>query len=311
MVVLTKLLSKDFEELLSNYNVGKYKKHKHIDFSLGNTNFILWTTKGKFIVKIFENKGISQVRYMLNIEEYLSKKKVKLPEIILTKKGKDIVKLGKKPVVICEFVKGKHVKRLTKSLLLDMGKNIGKMHQELMKFECGQRKNWVFANKLVPKKINSSFVKKEKVNLLEALKLLDYRKIRKSIIHGDLCYINYLVSGDRVKAFLDWDNVHKNYLVYDLAVLIAHTFMSYKRIKKDKIEIFMKHYQKYIKLNEEEKKALFLFIKIRLMGVVWWHETQRKNHPDQLKQIKKGIFVSIEEYKLLNEIGMEKFVELI
>ncbi|MHA1829186.1 MAG: hypothetical protein ACTSX6_11135 [Candidatus Heimdallarchaeaceae archaeon] len=55
---ITDLSKKDFENILENYNIGKYNSSKHIPWALENTVYILKTTKGKFVLKVFEESDI-------------------------------------------------------------------------------------------------------------------------------------------------------------------------------------------------------------------------------------------------------------
>ena len=38
---LTRLYKKDFEKILRNYNIGKYKSDEHLPFAIGNTVHIV------------------------------------------------------------------------------------------------------------------------------------------------------------------------------------------------------------------------------------------------------------------------------
>jgi len=59
--MLTKLSLKDFEDILTNYDIGKYKAHRFI-FTGGNTVHKLTTTKGNFILKIYEKTAIKYIK---------------------------------------------------------------------------------------------------------------------------------------------------------------------------------------------------------------------------------------------------------
>ena len=50
----TKLRISEIKEILSNYNIGKYFSHKRIPKALENTVYFLGTTKGKYVLKVFE-----------------------------------------------------------------------------------------------------------------------------------------------------------------------------------------------------------------------------------------------------------------
>ena len=76
MVILTKLSKTDFENILEFYDIGSYKNSKHIDWALANTVYKLKTTKGFYILKIFEKASPQFINYQIKVIDYLSRKKV-------------------------------------------------------------------------------------------------------------------------------------------------------------------------------------------------------------------------------------------
>jgi len=316
MTELTRLEGKDFRKLLSSYDIGEYRSHKHIKHALGNTNYVLRTTKAKYIVKIFERSTQKDIRYMLNVEEYLHKNNVKVPMVILSKDRKDIQRIKGKPLAVYEFVKGKHSRRISKELTIDLARNIGRMHIALRKLKLEGKRGWPPANRILNSmyseysKQPNQFIERECKRIKKELAQIRYSKLKKSVIHGDLGYINFLVDKNKLKAFLDFDDTHKDFLAHDIAILFAHTFINYRRVKKDRIRLFIKNYQKFVKLNSEEKKALLVFIKVRLISVIIWHEKQKAKHTDQIRHIKRGIARSIKEYRMLDNVSNEEFLRI-
>ena len=56
MAVYTKLSEKDLIEFLSKYNIGKNQKHEEIKEGIENTNYLIQTEKGKFILTLYEKR---------------------------------------------------------------------------------------------------------------------------------------------------------------------------------------------------------------------------------------------------------------
>ena len=76
----------------------------------------------------------------------------------------------------------------------------------------------------------------------------------------------------------------------------------------DQLRLFFKEYQKYVKLNEEEKKAIYYFIKYRYLAVVGWCTMQRKQHKDRSKELGKWIDEVINCYRTFDKISLEEFL---
>jgi len=96
--------------------------------------------------------------------------------------------------------------------------------------------------------------------LVKTLESIDYSKLRKCVIHSDLSEINIMQYENKFSGFIDFAYPYKYYMIMDLAYYIANCIIQPAWIK----EFFME-YNKIIRLNAEEKKALYYFILVNLM----------------------------------------------
>ena len=89
MAVHTRLNKKDFERILSFYHIGDLVDFLGIEEGIENTNYLIKTSKNKFILTIFENRvNKKNLPFYLNLMFYSQKKKINCPEPISDKKGK-------------------------------------------------------------------------------------------------------------------------------------------------------------------------------------------------------------------------------
>jgi homoserine kinase type II len=314
MATLTKLTKKDFENILDNYNIGKYKKHKSI-FTGTNTIYKLTTSKGNFILKIYENASLSFIKYQIRLMEFLRNTKVSTPKIIDTKKGKGLLIWKNKRIAIQGFVNGKEVLYANKELAKDMGKKYGILDKTLAKFKEKQNSPWSDEQfKLVKWKINSVCgldVRKESRNILKEILKLNRKKLRRSLIHRDLCEGNFLTQDNKVTAIIDWDDTREEYTAYEIAIPIMHNLITRREVRKDLIKIFVKEYQKYIKLNNEEKKALYYFAKHRMLSGGSWSYDIIDKHKDQEKELLEWANGCIDKYKVFSKLSLNEFLEVV
>jgi homoserine kinase type II len=91
------LTKQDFKNILGKYVIGEYVSHKHIQKAFENTVYFLQTTKGKYVLKIFEQTKVKAVQDQTKIQEYLASKNNPVPKIIKDKQGKDIQYFEKNP----------------------------------------------------------------------------------------------------------------------------------------------------------------------------------------------------------------------
>ncbi|MFH1521691.1 MAG: hypothetical protein ABIF18_01905, partial [archaeon] len=96
-----------------------------------------------------------------------------------------------------------------------------------------------------------------------------------------------------------------------VAVTIAHNFVTRRKVNKNLIKIFFREYQKYIKLNNEEKKALYYFIKHRGLHSATWCYDQIAKHPLKKEELWLWTKICLDKYFSFNKISLEEWMELI
>lgn len=312
MVILTKLNKTDFENILSEYDIGKYTYHKHIWYALDNTAYSLKTTKGKFLLKIIEKDKLGAIKYRIKVMEFVQERNIPIPNIIKTKKSKSLFIYRNKRILIQEFIKGKELNKYNDKLIKNIAKNLGLLGNSLLKFKLYGKFTWhdpEFKGLVWKvKKIGNFDIEKHETLLLKEIKKIKKGRLRKSVIHADTGGSNFLIENNKLVAIIDWDDVHEDFLVYEIAVFISNTFVSSKEIDKNGVKLFLKEYQKYIKLNEEEKKALYYFIKLRRLNAVSWLAMQQKTHKDKSKKIGKYIHKLLEGCLNFDKVPLEEFL---
>mgnify|MGYP001414197087 FL=1 len=303
------LKKEDFEEILKDYKIGTYKGHKHLENVLQNYVYILKTNKGKYILKLMDNVNLKNMKKQLEVIDFLYKNKVPVVKNIKNREGNEIVKYKKGSLVIQGFIKGNHPRRFNNLLTKDIGRNIGKMHKALLKFKEANRKNHNYTMKDLEKCIHSVMVRKIQNKLLKEIKKINKSKLKEARIHGDISEVNLLVNKNKLNAFIDWDDSDYDYLVYELSIFIAHSFVRSNTIYWNKIKIFLSEYQKYVKLNEEEKKAIYFLIKYRQFGIISWHLKYMGSHKGKYSQLKEGLKRSVNRLENFDKISLKEFLD--
>lgn len=313
MTILTKLTEKDFKKILEHHSIGIYKSHKHIPWALINTVYDFKTTKGRFILKIFEKADIGFIRYQIKIINFLDKKKVPVASILKQKNKKEILIYNKKKIIIQKFLVGKSKEKYNKNTLKDVAKHFGKMSRNLLKLKLANKSNWKinYQFKLIRgfTKNNILNLTKEAKLLLKSLKKLDKKRLRKSLIHGDYHGINILIKDNKLKAIIDFDDSHRDYIAYEIAVFMIDPLITENSFNKRLTKIFFKEYEKQLDIKQEEKKAVYFFVKHRLLSMILWCQEQIKIHPDKKSILTKNIRKFTLKYKSFNKISLEEFLK--
>ena len=311
MSVLAQLKKEDFVKILEKYSIGRYITHEHLEWILENQVYILRTNKGRYILKLLNNINLKSMKQQLELIDFLYKKGIPVVKNIKYNCGGEIFRYSRKYLVIQDFVKGYHPKRYSNTLIKDVAMNLAKMHKVLLnsRFKKGNRKKCIFKKRDLSKDINPSIVGIQS-ELIKNLNKINQQKLRKAIIHGDISEVNLLVKNNKLNAIIDWDDSDYSSLVYEIAIFIAHSFIRSERIYEDKIKFFLREYQKYIKLNKEERNALYFLIKYRLFGILYWYLKYSKIHPNKTHELEKGILRSVARLENFDRYPIEDFMKL-
>ena len=108
MAIYTKINTKDIRSIEKKYNLGKIIFFKGIKKGIENTNYLLKTKNGKFILTLFEKRVQKKdLPFFMNLMNKLDNYKINCPKPQKTKKGNFLVKIKNKVGSIVSFVEGK------------------------------------------------------------------------------------------------------------------------------------------------------------------------------------------------------------
>jgi Ser/Thr protein kinase RdoA (MazF antagonist) len=317
-MIKTILDKEELDNILSNYKIGKCVSLKIVPNVLENTVYFFSTNSGKYVFKVLENSMDELVRYEVNFVNYLKCNGVPVQEIISDNEGRLFNKYISKNFIIFKYVEGKHPKKLTPLLVKEFAQQLSYLHKVSLDYKA--KKDYYWFNKNTGIGLGYQFsmgdnisenilgfpLKKEYEKLTGELKInVNKDNLRGCIIHSDHSSGNSLVKNNKIIAFIDWNDIHKDYLAFDLSVFIADSFITYKPF----IKKFFDNYS--IKLNNDEKKAIYYFIKNRKLGEIKWCNEQINVHPDKKEKLTKNIKDVIDEYKEFNEMfSLKDFLKL-
>jgi len=322
MAVKTKFSKSDFLKILSDYDLGKYKSSKPFTTGAVQTNFLLQTTRGKFVFRYYENRSKNSVLFESDLIKHLTDKNYPCPAQFKNDDGKFVCTYKGKPFIIFEFVEGKHLKNPNEKQKNELVKKVAELQNITKNFKPKNtqfRLNYNVENcrKLVrkeAKKLNTENAR-EKLKWLESelLKLELPKSLPKGVCHCDFHFSNVLFKDSKFNALIDFDDANYTFLVYDLAALINPFVKSFewniwKKFKKNQnifdfteAQKIVAEYMKYRPLSNIEKRYLFDVFKLSIMFDCIWYFVRgsAKNFYEKRK------------IEYLNSIGREEFYNMI
>ena len=273
MAVYTKISDKDIILINKKFKLGKKIKFQGIKKGIENTNYLLKTEKGKFILTIFEKRvSSSDLPFFMKLMDLLSLRKIICPKPLKDNYGKYLFKIKNKKACIVSFLSGKDKNNLTYKNCFEVGKNIAKMHKATKNFKI-KRSNSMGINKLHPL-LNSINFKKSKLILsykkflyknLEEIKKNWPKKLPSGIIHADLFVDNIFFKNNKFSGFIDFYFSANDYYAYELAICINALCFDKNKSKfilnKQKVNNLIKGYEKIRKISINEKNKLNILCK--------------------------------------------------
>jgi len=265
MAIYTEISYSQVQLILKDYNIGHLKKLIGIKKGIENTNYLLVTSKNKFILTIYEKRVNSkELPFFMHLMQKLNAKQINCPEPILNKKRKFLFTVEKKLASITSFVHGKEKKNHSLNESKIIGNNIAKLHLATKNIKLYRKNNlslqsWFALNNLIKKS------KSKKINrlckwidtILQDLKKKWPNNLPSGIIHADLFHDNIFFLKKKFSGFIDLYFSCNDAYVYDLAICInAICFDSKFKFKVNKAKALLKGYQQIRKLTKKEILAL-------------------------------------------------------
>jgi homoserine kinase type II len=265
MAIYTKVDTHEAKSILKNFNLGELKKIQGIKKGIENTNYLLITTTGKFILTLFEKRvKTKELPFFMNLMLSLNDRKILCPKPIKNKNKKTLFQVKNRQAAICSFVYGKEKTNHTLSECQLIGKNIAKLHMvgkkiKLRRVNNLSIKSWIALNQSIKTKANKKIP--NIYGFINTL-LLDLKKkwpsqLPTGIIHGDLFPDNIFFNKTKFAGFIDFYFSCSDFLIYDIAICInAMCFDKKIKFNKLKANALLKGYSSQRKISKKEFTAL-------------------------------------------------------
>ncbi|MBT7567490.1 phosphotransferase [archaeon] len=269
---------KEIKIILGSWDLGRILSHKKTEKGVVNLNWIVRTTKGKYILReLGKSKKLKELKFELKYLDYLKRKKFpyKIPSPIKNRKRESFIKKGGSIFWVYEFIEGRDIKRFGYPELKECAKMMAIYHQIIENSGIDNKTSYSdFAREEILEEIksfqkeigNSPKDEKEKIFLGESNKLLPllnnlnvvgYSKLKKYSLHRDIGPENTLWKNKKLVGVIDFENVGeiKDTLIKDLAVMLQYSCRdkTYKyKLDLKLVKFFLKEYKKHHPLSRTE-----------------------------------------------------------
>ena len=112
MAVYTQVSAEALGEFLTRYDVGELVSAKGIAEGVENSNFLLHTSRGYFILTLYEKRvAANDLPFFLGLMEHLAARALTCPQPVKNRKGETLGRLAGRPAAIVTFLDGISVRR--------------------------------------------------------------------------------------------------------------------------------------------------------------------------------------------------------
>jgi len=228
VAVYTDITDAELDALLDGYALGRARSFKGIAEGVENSNFLLETDAGRFILTVYERRmREAELPFFIDLMQHLAARGFPCPTPIRDRAGKALQTLRGKPAALVSFLTGVSVRRPGVAQCREAGIGLAKLHLAADGFK-GRRPNalgqpsWgaLFAGQSAAAERLRPGLAREIDEDLAMLALSWPRGLQSGIIHADLFPDNVFFDGGKFAAAIDFYFACDDALAYDLAVCL-------------------------------------------------------------------------------------------
>ena len=228
MAVYTPVDADELGAHLAAYDLGEALSFKGVAEGVENSNYLLETTTGRYILTLFEKRvRPADLPFFIAVKQHLAMKGFPCPLPVKGRDGEALRTLNGRPSVIVTFLDGLSPRKPTPAQCRSLGEGLARMHGALADFE-GRRANdlglaaWpgLFAGRAGEADALSPGLADLIEGDLAALARDWPDDLPAGVIHADLFPDNAFFRGDALSGVIDFYFACTDALAYDLAVCL-------------------------------------------------------------------------------------------
>lgn len=227
VAVYTQVPAESLAAFLARYDVGELVSAKGIAEGVENSNYLVDTTKGRFILTLYEKRvDAGDLPYFMDLLAHLDAKGLKVPPAIPDRTGVTIQTLEGRPACLIKFLSGVSVSHPTPAQASAAGAALGQMHRAVEDFPLDRvnsmgAKTWAALFERCGRDLDQiePGLYDRVSEALEGVLSRWPTDLPTSAIHADLFPDNVLMLGDEVTGLIDFYFASTDIRAYDLAVM--------------------------------------------------------------------------------------------
>lgn len=224
MSVFTPVSPEQLAAWLRQFSVGSLLGVAGIEEGVENSNFLVTTSQGRFVLTLFERLSQDELPFYIHLMAHLAQHGIPCPAPVASRENEYLGSLNGRPAVLASFLPGVSVVHTTSMQCAAAGAMLAKLHL------AGQSYNQRLDN---PRGIR--WWRETAPQVMPFLGAADQALLKEElrfhqsglpedlpwgVIHADLFRDNVLFEGDRITGIVDFYFAGQDALLYDVAVTV-------------------------------------------------------------------------------------------
>lgn len=265
MAVYTQVHDDDLTKFLERYDLGTLLSFKGIAEGVENTNYLLQTEKGPFILTLYEKRVTrDDLPFFLELMEHLASNGIPCPTPVHDRSGTVLQELAGRPAAMVSFLEGFSLRRPRVEHCGQLGHALADFHAAGADFTL--RRDNSLSLEGWRQLATTTVARADEVaagladEITHELAFLEANwptDLPRGVIHADLFPDNVFFLNNQISGLIDFYFACNDFLAYDLMVCLnAWCFEQPNAINVTKARALLHGYSEHRQLTETEMKAL-------------------------------------------------------
>jgi homoserine kinase type II len=265
MAVYTEVGEDELAKFLAGFDLGEMMSLKGIAEGVENTNYLLHTKRGYFILTLYEKRVKKEdLPFFIGLMEHLAARGINCPQPVKNKNGVALGELAGRPATLVTFLEGLWIRRPNVSHCQALGEAMAALHKagdgfKLRRANALGYASWKGlalsvsgrADEIAPDL--TALIKEEASEIEKAWP----KGLPEGVIHADLFPDNVFFLGKKLSGLIDFYFACNDLLAYDIAICLnAWCFEVDGSFNVTKGRALLSGYNNVRKLSAKEIAAL-------------------------------------------------------
>jgi homoserine kinase type II len=262
MAVYTEVSDQELEAFLADYDIGDPVSFKGIAEGVENTNYVLTTDRGQYMVTLYEKRvDPRDLPFFLGLMDHLAERGINCPRPIHARDGNALRTLVDKPAAVTSFLQGMWPRRMTVQHCGPVGEALAGLHLAGRDFAlkrpnalsvAGWRPVFEGSRRHIDPALDCELAAE-----LDFFEANWPKELPSGVIHADMFNDNVFFLHERLSGIIDFYFACNDFLAYDVAICLnAWCFEPDNAFNVTKARALLQAYDRVRLLSEDERRAL-------------------------------------------------------